>query len=173
LKLVDALKRKKLLVGEINDLAGKIRMYNTWVETECEQMPRLESKHQPPFEAVKLLAEYQERKEKLVVLKAAIFAANTDVQKLIVELGEVKDEISLLQSLDCNETRNPRVDRNYAMMRQGEEKGEPLVLIEHRKTSITEVARTERITKLQERILEIEAELNNHNFATDITVEGF
>lgn len=164
MKLVEALKRKKLLVGEINDLANKIRQNNVWSETECATLPELTSTKKPPYNSAELYEAYRAKKAELIVMKAAIFRANAPVQHLIVELGELKDEITLLQSLDTRETRNPRVYQNSGTP------GERYILIELQKAAITSTIVDERVAGLTSRILEVESALNCHNFTTEIDI---
>jgi hypothetical protein len=164
MNLVDALKKRKMLVGEISELTAKIRNSNNWEEKQCD-IEKLSVSKKPSFDAKKGLADLIDKKAQLSALKAAIFKANVDIHALIVELGEIKDLLSFLSSIDTNEQRRSSILERYG---RADKPDTPIVMIEIIHSQISEELKIASIEKSKNRIVEIEKALNLHNFTKEI-----
>ena len=92
MKLARALKEKNRLVGEINRLKGLIQRDNSHESTKIVKT-----------DLDKAWADLDTATEKLVNLKAAIFAANVKIEAKIIKIGELKSRVAWLKTLNVQE----------------------------------------------------------------------
>jgi len=101
MKLAKALKEKNRLVGEINRLKNLI-------ERENSRDVRSTSK----VDCGKLWPEMISATEKLINLKSKIFKANIGIYEKIVRMGELKLQLSWLESVNTRDYKTETPDRN-------------------------------------------------------------
>lgn len=140
-----ALKKKNLLIKEIQDLYIRVSTYNS-----------IEVGNTRPYSAKESMEKINELSNELVELKTKIHAANTPVYKFIFRLSELKSMIVRTKNLDCNEgsvqdyyTRN----RDTPIIKQSE---------------ISIIERDEMVKQMESQIEEIQEILDNHNQNTQI-----
>jgi hypothetical protein len=169
MRLIKALKKAKLLAGEIAELESKILSSNTYtVTTLASGRTVTQGKAREGQEANVLFEQLLNKKEELANLKGAIGVANAPVRTKIAQLGELKGLLTMLKRLNCDV--DLRFNTKNVLSSDGtrtvpvEEKIEQLVFI-------TAAAKDAVIAKTTKEITELEEELNNFNFTTDIAVQ--
>lgn len=141
-----ALKYKNKLIQKINDTFTKVYTYNSYDSGETR-----------PYDVREQFDEYIRLSQELVSLKEKIHKANRPVYYKIFELSELKSQVSKLKGLDCQEGKSQD--------RYGRITGEtPSV-----KTAIIGIVERDRlISSIEERIEEIQEELDTYNANTTI-----
>jgi hypothetical protein len=140
-----ALKKKNLLVKEIQDLHTRVATHNS-----------IEVGNVRPYSAKESMELINQKSNELVELKTKIHRANGPVYHLIFRLSELKSMITRIKNLDCNEGI---VQDYYSRNRET-----PTV----KETEISIVERDEMIRHMEEQIEEIQDILDNHNQITEI-----
>ena len=141
-----ALKHKNKLAQKINEAFQKVYSYNSYEVGETR-----------PYDVKEQLTEYFKLSNELISLKDKIHQANRPVYHLIFELSELKSQVSKIRGLDCSEGK---VQDRYSRM-SGEA---PIVKM----SVITILEKDKLIATLEERIEEIQEELDTHNATTTI-----
>lgn len=139
------LKKKNLLVKELQELYGRLAQYNS-----------IEVGNVRPYSPKEMLEQINQKSNELVELKTKIHKANTPVYDKIFRLSELKSTITRLKSLDCTEG----VSTDY----YSRNRENPPV-----KTSeISVVERDELIKSMEGEIEDLQDSLDNHNQNTEI-----
>lgn len=139
------LKKKNLLVKELQELYGRLAQYNS-----------IEVGNVRPYSPKEMLVQINQKSNELVELKTKIHKANTPVYDKIFRLSELKSTITRLKSLDCTEG----VSTDY----YSRNRENPPV-----KTSeISVVERDELIKSMEGEIEDLQDSLDNHNQNTEI-----
>ena len=141
-----ALKYKNKLVAKINAEFTKASAYNS-----------VEEGGNRPYSASEALSKYFELSNELVELKTKIHKANDAVYDKIFLLSELKSRISKLQVLDCSEGK---VSDRYARIH-----GDAPVM---KTVEISIVERDNLIKEIEDKIEEVQEELDAHNAKTEI-----
>ena len=139
-----ALKQKNKLVKSIAENTKLMQQHNS-----------IEVGNQRPYSSTQLYKEIQKDTKELASLKAKIHIANTPVMEDIFWMSEMKPTIAALKKMDCTEGKSNR-DR-YRMESE-------LVLT----SEISLVDRNEFIKKLEDRIEQIQDEMDVFNSNTEI-----
>jgi len=146
MKLAKALKVKNRLVGEIKVLQQHIVNFNSY-----------DKENPPPYDTEQVLEDLRSASVRLVVLKAKIAAANVPIVSAILEIAEIKGQITMLQGLDTKEGVtnstigfDDKVVRTTYVARIGQVKADNLV------------------KKLTERLDELQEQIDEHNATTII-----
>jgi phosphate uptake regulator len=139
-----ALKLKNKLIKSISEDMTLLQQYNT-----------IEVGNTRPYSATKLLGDITESTNELVKLKTKIHKANEPMFETIFEMSELKSLIQNLKRLECTEGKSNR-DR-YRMESE-------LILT----SEISLVERNETIKKMEERIEELQDQLDTFNATTTI-----
>jgi hypothetical protein len=132
------------LIKSIGDNTKLLQQYNT-----------VEVGNPRPYSPVKLIGDISKSTYELVELKSKIHRANVPMFKKIFEMSELKSNIKSLQKLDCTEGKSNR-DR-YRMESE-------LVLT----SEISLVQRNEMIKEMENRIEELQDEMDVFNSNTEI-----
>jgi hypothetical protein len=98
--LARALKLKNRLAGQLSKLGGRAVAHNSNVKGAVN-----------PYNSVEVFEEYEEVQAKLVEVKTSIQLANASIVRKIIEIGETRSQISLLQGI--NVTEGPVHQTNY------------------------------------------------------------
>jgi hypothetical protein len=141
-----ALKHKNKLVQKINDAIMKVYSYNSYEFGETR-----------PYDVKETLNEYFKLSHELIELKDKIHKANRPVYYKIFELSELKSQATKLKVLNCNEGK--------IQDRYGRTSGEIPVV---NTAIINIVERDNMITSIEERIEQLQDELDTHNATTTI-----
>lgn len=141
-----ALKYKNKLAQKINEAFQRVYSYNSYEVGESR-----------PYDVKEQLTEYFKLSNELIDLKDKIHQANRPVYYKIFELSELKSQVSKLKNLDCQEGK---VQDRYSRM-SGEA---PIVKI----AVISILEKDQMIASLEERIEQIQEELDTHNATTTI-----
>jgi hypothetical protein len=144
MNIKQALKLKNKLIKSIGDNTKLLQQYNT-----------VEVGNPRPYSPVKLIGDISKSTYELVELKSKIHRANVPMFKKIFEMSELKSNIKSLQKLDCTEGKSNR-DR-YRMESE-------LVLT----SEISLVQRNEMIKEMENRIEELQDEMDVFNSNTEI-----
>ena len=144
MNIKQALKLKNKLIKSISDNTKLLQEYNT-VEVGNER----------PYSPVLLMGNITKSTYELIELKSKIHRSNAPMFEKIFEMSELKSNIKALQKLDCTEGKSNR-DR-YRMESE-------LVLT----SEISLVDRNEFIKKLEDRIEQIQDEMDVFNSNTEI-----
>jgi len=140
-----ALKLKNKLVQDLNKLTEKLHNNNSVIEGNTRD-----------YSAKELLAEMYVRIDELTAIKTQIHKANAPVYDKIFLLSELKSAVNKLKFLDC--TSGVAID--YLSRRSDT----PIVKI----AEISTVERDNEIKFLENRIEELQEELDYHNITTEI-----
>lgn len=141
-----ALKYKNKLAQKINEAFNKVYSYNSYEFGETR-----------PYDVKEQLTEYLKLSNELISLKDKIHQANRPVYYKIFELSELKSQVSKLKNLDCSEGK---VQDRYSRI-HGEA---PIV----KSAVISIVQKDKMIADLEERIEQLQEELDVHNATTNI-----
>jgi len=93
MSLRKALRMKNALKGEIADLASSIKRNNVYDERKHASNR---------IDTAKQFEEYNAKKGDLIELKDAIQKANVPIYKLILEVAEIKDKLTLLENVSTD-----------------------------------------------------------------------
>lgn len=140
-----ALKLKNKLVQDLNKLTEKLHNNNSIIEGNTRD-----------YSAKELLAEMYVRIDELTAIKTQIHKANAPVYDKIFLLSELKSAVNKLKSLDC--TSGLAVD--FFSRRS-----ETSIV---KTAEISTVERDNEIQFLENRIEELQEELDYHNVTTEI-----
>jgi predicted nucleic acid-binding Zn-ribbon protein len=144
MNIKQSLKLKNKLIKSISDNTKLLQQYNT-----------VEVGNPRPYSPVKLMGEITKSTHELVELKSKIHRANAPMFEKIFEMSELKSNIKALQKLDCTEGKSNR-DR-YRMESE-------LVLT----SEVSLVERNEIIREMEDRIEELQDEMDVFNSNTEI-----
>ena len=144
MKLAKALKEKNRLVGEVNRL-------KTLFARENSRNVKASSK----IDAEKVWNEMVEASHKLIVIKAAIFKANTGIYEKIVRMGELKALAVWLPTVDTN---NEKVENSY---------GTIATVTEH-KAWMTQEGVDNQIVAFQKEIAELQDAVDEYNATIEV-----
>jgi hypothetical protein len=144
MNIKQALKLKNKLIKSISDNTKLLQQYNT-----------VEVGNPRPYSPVKLMGEISKSTYELIDLKSKIHRANAPMFEKIFEMSELKSNIKALQKLDCTEGKSNR-DR-YRMESE-------LVLT----SEVSLVERNDIIKKMEDRIEELQDEMDVFNSNTEI-----
>lgn len=140
-----ALKLKNKLVQELNELQARLQANNTVIEG-----------NQRNYSAKETLSEIYKKVDELNFIKTKIHRANTSVYDKIFLLAELKSLVSKLKMLDCTNG----VSDDYFSRRS------EVQIIKNSEISVVE--RDNEIKFLENRIEEIQEELDHFNATTVI-----
>ena len=140
-----ALKKKNLLVKEIQDLHVRVATYNS-----------VEVGNVRPYSAKECMEQINQKSNELVELKTNIHKANGPVYKYIFRLSELKSTIARIKNLDCNEGV---VNDYYSSKRET-----PTI----KSSEISIVERDNMVKDMETAIESIQDVLDNHNQNTNI-----
>jgi hypothetical protein len=143
MNIKQALKKKNSLTGLITEQFQRANSYNS-VE---EGNPR-------PYSATDSIRNWFDLSNQLIELKTKIHLANAPVYDKIFELSELKNQVKYLKSLNCT----AGVERN----RWDSEKP----IVKHAEINVVE--RDNMVKELEQRIEDIQNELDYHNQNTEI-----
>jgi hypothetical protein len=144
MNIKQALKLKNKLIKSIADNTKLLQQYNT-----------VEVGNPRPYSPTILLGSITKTTTELVELKSKLHRANAPMFEKIFEMSELKSTIKAVQKLECTEGKSNR-DR-YRMESE-------LVLT----SEISLVDRNEFIKKLEDRIEQIQDEMDVFNSNTEI-----
>lgn len=144
MNIKQALKRKNKLVKEINDTFRIVMAYNSVSEG-----------NERPYSAKESLELWNKLNNELIELKTAIHRANAPVYDKIFKLGELKNQIKHLNSIDCTTGVPPR--NRYDS-----------VDLPARVAEISIIERDNLVKNLEKEIDEIQDFLDEWNFKTTI-----
>jgi hypothetical protein len=144
MNIKQALKLKNKLIKSISENTRLLQQYNT-----------IEVGNSRPYSPTVLLVEITRATDKLVELKSKIHRANAPMFEKIFEMSELKSTIKAVQKLECTEGKSNR-DR-YRMESE-------LVLT----SEISLVDRNEFIKKIEDRIEQLQDEMDVFNATTEI-----
>lgn len=144
MNIKQALKLKNKLIKSIAENTKLLQQYNT-----------VEVGNPRPYSPTILLGSITKTTTELVELKSKLHRANAPMFEKIFEMSELKSTIKAVQKLDCTEGKSNR-DR-YRMESE-------LVLT----SEISLVDRNEFIKKLEDRIEQIQDEMDVFNSNTEI-----
>lgn len=145
MNIKQALKKKNLLVKEIQDLHARVATYNS-----------VEVGNVRPYSAKESMEQINQKSNELVELKTNIHKANAPIYHHIFRLSELKSTIARIKNLDCNEGI---VQDYYSRNRET-----PAI----KETEISIVERDEMVKHMEGQIEEIQDILDNHNQITQI-----
>ena len=144
MNIAKALKLKNRLVQKIAIAQQDIQQENS-VREDSPKRTNVES----------VMGEYVTLIEQLIRLKVAIFVATTPVREHILRLGELKSRIAFLRGIDTTE--------GYA---NDYGDGKTLYKATYSKEDVRKT-----ITECEEAVDEIQEELDNFNYKTEIEVD--
>lgn len=145
MNIKQALKRKNKLLGEISEEFSKALRYNV-----------VEDGNARPYSATEAIGKWMQLTNELIVLKSQIHKANLPVYDKIFELSELKNQVKLLRSMDCNSGKQ-------TSGRWLEDKP----VIKHAEINVVE--RDNMVKQLEIRIEQIQEELDLWNHTTMIS----
>ena len=144
MNIKQALKLKNKLIKSISENTKLLQQYNT-----------VEVGNPRPYSPTILMDVITRKTDELIALKSKLHRANAPMFENIFEMSELKSTIKAIQKLDCTEGKSNR-DR-YRMESE-------LVLT----SEISLVDRNEFIKKLEDRIEQIQDEMDVFNSNTEI-----
>ena len=144
MNIKQALKLKNKLIKSISENTKLLQQYNT-----------IEVGNPRPYSSTVLMVEISKATDELIALKSKIHRANAPMFENIFEMSELKSTIKAMQKLDCTEGKSNR--ERYRMESE-------LVLT----SEISLVDRNEFIKKLEDRIEQIQDEMDVFNSNTEI-----
>ena len=161
MRLYEALKRAKLLAGEISVLSNQVQLCAQWKKYEDNNI-----EEKPERDAKVSLTQLLEKKNELATLKGRIAAANAPIQGKLALLGELKEVAKIVTTL-----QNQRLVGQRSTEEGYTRNGHELVPVIKRiimvsAFSITEL--DELLAKTQADIQELEAAINAHNYTTTL-----
>lgn len=143
MNIKQALKEKNKLVAKINEEKMRLHSYNS-IEVGAERV----------YEPLNSYESWLNSVDQLVELKSKIHKANAKVYDKIFMLSELKSIVSQLKSLDCSHGKQPasyRTDKEIV------------------KDAVIGIVERDKIVKsLEERIENLQNELDIHNAKTKI-----
>lgn len=142
MNLKQALKKKNKLAGQLKTALNRMMDNNSYLEG-----------HNPSYNSIKMLNAANNLSKELAELKTKIQLANSPVLHLIYEMGELKSIITHLSRMNCNSG----TEINY--------RNETTV---NRISVIGQVQKDELVEQLENRIDEINDELDRFNAITNI-----
>ena len=142
--LAKALKVKKVLAKNINDLMRKIQKYNSTIEGS-----------ENPYNTKDLLTDLAVATKKLVDLKIALNGANLAIQSKIYKMAELKSTVSQLKGVSTN---NGTVTDNYS---------DKIITY---KAQITTIELENIVSSMEIDIDSIQEEIDNYNHTTTIDI---
>jgi hypothetical protein len=146
MKLSQALKLKKRMIGEINTIKNQIAKNNSHL-----------SVNKPSYDAADLYIKWQEKLNKYIELKTLIIIANNPIQQLIFKLAEIKSTISFLNDLSIE----TGVRNNYFNAAASNS------MVEY-KSEIDDIMRDSLVKDLEKEIEHIQDQLDRFNYETEI-----
>jgi len=144
MKLKKALKKKNLLIGQINTEYHRLSRYNT---------VDIMNEHNRPYNPVETLENIKRLTDDLVDLKTKIQKTNKPVHHKVFRLSELKNMVEKLKELSCE---NGKIEETYR---------------EREKYVVSEISVPERdriLDDLYEEIDQIQDELDQWNQVTDL-----
>jgi len=144
-----ALSIKKRLVGEIEKTANIIRENNSW-----------RSDNTPEYDAKEMFQKLVQLKGRLIKIKTIISLANDKIQEKIFELSEQKDLIKTVKTIDTKKGKHHESIGRF---------GGDSVEIDY-SCGISRKELDEIISKAQDKIDNIQAELDHHNAITMVEI---
>lgn len=142
MNLKQALKKKNKLAGQLKTTLNRMLDNNSYLEGQT-----------PSYDSLEMRRAATELSKELVELKTKIQSANAPVLHLIYEMGELKNMITHLNRMNCNNG----IEINY--------RHETPV---NRISIIDQVKRDEWVERIEDRIDEINDELDRFNAITNI-----
>lgn len=150
MKLALALKKKKRLAGKLNELYSILSRENSRKETSSSKI-----------DAQEIFNRIQNVRFELIALKTAIAKANVGIYAKIVEMEELKDSISRLNSLQTKEGIHTEV-------RYGIEKD---TSVDENWVAFINNERRDKMTEeIQEKINNLQDEIDAYNGSTDVVL---
>ena len=146
--LAQSLITKKRLAQKISDVGSDIQAYNSTAADQDREVDVREL----DTEKTKLINE-------MIELKLKIFEATAPIRRQILEIGELKAEISFLKNLDTKRGKR----REGSAFREG-------AVVEY-DAIITKAEVDSRTSELQKKIDLTQQKIDNHNRETEINVE--
>jgi hypothetical protein len=144
MNIKQALKEKNKLAKKITDLMDRTNRYNSVDEGGVRS-----------YDPKTSLQQASETLDELVNLKTNIHRANAEVYDKIFRMSEYKSFVKYLKVLNCSEG-------TVVTSRYSDNSTRQMT------TVITEVERDELVEKLQNKIDELQSELDHHNATTHI-----
>jgi len=144
MNIKQALKLKNKLIKSISENTKLLQQYNT-----------VEAGNPRPYSSTVLMVDISKSTDELIALKSAIHRANAPMFEKIFEMSELKSTIKALQKLDCTEGKSNR--ERFRMESE-------LVLT----SEISLVVRNNKIKNLEERIEQLQDEMDVFNATTEI-----
>jgi hypothetical protein len=144
MNIKQALKLKNKLIKSISENTKLLQQYNT-----------VEVGNPRPYSPTILMDVITRKTDELIALKSKLHRANAPMFENIFEMSELKSTIKAMQKLDCTEGKSNR--ERYRMESE-------LVLT----SEISLVDRNEFIKKLEDRIEQIQDEMDVFNSNTEI-----
>ena len=145
MNIKQALKKKNQLIKELTTLMNRIHQYNS-VEVDSNR----------PYSTHELLGEYNELMGELIELKTKIHLANSSVYDKIFRLSELKNMVNKFKTLDCTDG----VADDYYGRRS-----ETLI---YKSSEISIINRDAIVKELEKEIQDLQDELDEHNYKTNI-----
>jgi hypothetical protein len=142
MNLKQALKKKNKLAGQLKTTLNRMLDNNSYLEGQ-----------NPSYDSLEMLSSANELSKELAELKTKIQLANGPVHHLIYEMGELKNMITHLNRMNCNNG----IEINY--------RHETPV---NRISIIDQVKRDNLVEEIENRIDEINDELDRFNAITNI-----
>ena len=144
--LARALKLKNRLAGQLSKLGGRAVAHNSNV---------VGAKN--PYNSLDVFREYEDVQAKLVEVKTSIQLANASIVRKIIEIGEARSQISLLQGI--NVTEGSVLQNNYLNDKEVVREYVAAIGAEKRDTMIAE---------LELDIDNLQDDIDSHNATTQI-----
>lgn len=168
MKLFEALKKIQLLAGEIAQLESVVKENASWqVQRRVTDQGELLNFKNAEINAVAVYATLTSKKEEMCILKGEVAKANAPIQEKLARLGESKGTAKLLDELITRRPNGRRLDSREA----GAGLGEKPVLVDFVVSYDHAFPLADLEKQLQEtraKIQTLEAEINAHNFTTNI-----
>lgn len=145
MNIKQALKQKNKLVQELNQLIQRMVINNTVIEGNVR-----------PYSTKETLGQVYKKIEEINMLKTQIHRANAPVYDKIFLMAELKSLVKHLKMMDCTNG----VDSDYYSRRS------ETTIVKNSEISVVE--RDIEVKFLEARIDQIQDELDEHNFTTQI-----
>jgi hypothetical protein len=145
MNIKQALKKKNQLIKELSVLMHRIQQYNSVQEGSNR-----------PYSTHDLLDEYYTSMNELVELKTKIHLANSSVYDKIFRLSELKNMVNKFKTLECTDG----VADDYY--------GRRSETVIYKKSEVSVVVRDEMVKRLEQEIQNLQDELDEHNYKTNI-----
>ena len=144
--LARALKLKNRLAGQLSKLGGRAVAHNSNL---------VGAKN--PYNSLDVFKEYEDVQAKLVEVKTSIQLANASIVRKIIEIGEVRSQISLLQGI--NVTEGPVHQSSYSSDTE---------IVREYVAAIGAEKRDTMIAALELDIDNLQDDIDNHNAVTKV-----